>query len=59
MRNYIVISSAIALAVALVSLVPNAWTHSSIPGGKLSSVSVNDLTLAAGSLETLSYADAH
>ena len=58
MRNLAVVSSAIALAIALASFAPSAWTSGS-PGASLSSISVHDLTVASGPLSTLDYADAH
>ena len=59
MRNLTLVSSAIALALALASFAPSAWTTSGSPGTSLSSISVHDLTLASGPLNTLDYADAH
>jgi len=59
MRNFIVVSSVIALAVALASLTPKPWTNFGRAGGTLPSISVHDLTLASGSLTTQDYADAH
>ena len=59
MRNFIVVSSAIALAVALASFAPSAWTSSGFAGAPLGSISAHDMTVASGALATLDYADAH
>ena len=59
MRRLILLSAAVALTFALAPFISSARTASSVAGEPLPSISVQDLTLASGSLTVLEYTDAH
>jgi hypothetical protein len=57
MRTFVITSSCLALVALLTSFAPLPWKHPVVNAG--ASISTQELTLAAGSLDTSQHADAH